>query len=97
MTDAELDELMLVFDVDQSHTIDAVGLAPAPTLDSIPARPPFRLPFPPPPPLPSAPHSPAPPQDEFEELVRVCLNIPLSPPRPACHTADDLRNPDTEG
>jgi len=40
MTDADLDELMLVFDEDKSHTIDA---------------------------------------DEFEALVRACLNIPPSP------------------
>jgi len=54
VTDTDLDELMLVFDADQSHTIDA---------------------------------------DEFEALVRTCLNIPLSPSSPA----DAPDAPDTVG
>jgi len=81
VTDTDLDELMLVFDADQSHTIDAVrSIAPSAAIHPSASR--------------AVPHSP--PllnQDEFEALVRTCLNIPLSPSSPA----DAPDAPDTVG
>jgi len=67
MTDADLDELMLVFDEDKSHTIDAVSLQqPQPRCVCQSASH-------------AVHHSSTPLQDEFEALVRACLNIPPSP------------------
>ncbi len=114
MSDAELEDLMLVFDVDKSLTLDVVKLAPTPTCDThshAVCAPPLPTPsvthhhsldllLPTPPEISTAvspaPHSSARRQDEFETLVRVCLNIPMCPPCPPSPDRD-TNAPDAVG